>query len=96
MYFTINPKGEIMDISIVLEFFAQFALNNPKLAGICSIAYLIGLGAKTLREAAEKFVLDSPSKEDDKKLEEVKKNPIYKGVSVVLDFLFRLKKPESK
>ena len=85
-----------MDITVVLEFFAQFALNNPKLAGVCAIAYLIGLGAKTLREAAEKFVLESPSKEDDKKLEEVKKNPIYKGLSVVLDFLFRLKKPESK
>jgi hypothetical protein len=85
-----------MDISGVLDFFSSFALSNPKLAGIAATAYLIGLGAKTLREAIEKFVLESPSKEDDKKLEEVKQNPIYKAAIVALDFLFRLKKPESK
>lgn len=85
-----------MDISAILEFVANFALNNPKLAGICTVAYLIGLGAKISREAIEKFVLESPSKEDDKKLEEIKQKPFVKMGLKVLDFLFRLKKPESK
>ena len=82
-----------MDFNVILDFVSNFALSNPKLTGACAVAYLIGLGAKTIREAAEKFVLESPSKKDDEKLAQVQKNPIYKGVSIVLDFLFRLKKP---
>lgn len=82
-----------MDFTIILDFVANFAINNPSLAGACAIAYLIGLGAKILRESIEKFVLESPSKEDDAKLEEVKKNKVYQVVSIALDFLFRLKKP---
>ena len=82
-----------MDISTLFDLLASFAMSNPKLAGFFSIAYMIGLGAKTLREAVEKFVLESPSKEDDLKLEEAKKSSAYKVFSMVLDFLFRLKKP---
>lgn len=82
-----------MDYNVILDFVANFALNNPKLAGFCAVAYLVGLGAKTLREGVEKFVLESPSKKDDEKLDQVKKNPVYKSVSIALDFLFRLKKP---
>jgi hypothetical protein len=85
-----------MDFSVILDFAANFALGNPKLVGVCGIAYLVGLGAKILRESAEKFILESPSKDDDAKLAKAKSNPVYKTVSIVLDFLFRLKKPESK
>lgn len=85
-----------MDFSMFFEFIANFALGNPKLAGFCAIAYLVGMGAKILRDAVEQFVLASPSQSDDIKLGEIKKSSAYKIVSYVLDFLFRLKKPEAK
>ncbi len=85
-----------MELSAILDFLANFALNNPKLASFCSVAYLVGLGAKIARESYEKFVVESPSKKDDEKLEEIKKKPVVKYSLMVLDFLFRLKKPESK
>lgn len=85
-----------MDFNVILDFAANFALTNPKLAGFCAIAYVVGLGAKIARESVEKFVLESPSKKDDEQLEKVKANPVYKYSSIVLDFLFRLKKPSSK
>ena len=85
-----------MDFSVIFDFLASFALGNPKLAGFCAIAYMIGMGAKILREAVEKFILSTPSKSDDLAFEKAKENPIVKIVFQVLDFLFRLKKPESK
>lgn len=85
-----------MDFSVIFDFAANFALSNPKFAGICAVAYMVGLGAKFLRDAVEQFILSSPSKSDDLELEKVKKSVAYKIVGYVLDFLFRLKKPESK
>lgn len=85
-----------MDFSVILDLIVNFALSNPKLAGACTIAYLIGLGAKTIREAVEKFVLESPSKEDDAKYAALVQKPVFKFVFLALDFLFRLKKPNSK
>jgi hypothetical protein len=84
-----------MDISII-NFIADFALNNPQIAGLCAIAYLVGLGAKLIRDAVEKFILESPSKSDDAALEKAKSGKAYRSVSYVLDFLLRLKKPVSK
>jgi hypothetical protein len=85
-----------MDISAALDLVANFMNSNPKLASFCVIAYTIGLMAKIGREAIEKFVVESPSKSDDEKLNKLKQNPAYKIFSMVLDFLFRLKKPEIK
>lgn len=85
-----------MDYTVIIDFVSSFALGNPKLAGACAIAYIIGLGSKIAREAIEKFVLESPSKKDDEALEKAKKNPAYKVISAVLDLAFRLKKPEGK
>jgi hypothetical protein len=85
-----------MDLSVILNFAADFALSNPKFAGACAVAYMIGVGAKILREAIESFVLASPSKSDDLALEKAKANPIVKIAFQVLDVLFRLKKPEAK
>ena len=85
-----------MDLSNIVELIANFALNNPKLAGSLSAAYLTGIGLKILREAIEKFVLESPSKNDDLILDNFKKKNSYKVISFVLDVLLRLKKPESK
>lgn len=83
-----------MELSPIIDFIVSFVTSNPKLATFCTVAYLIGLGAKLSREAIENFVLISPSKKDDEKLEEIKKTKIYKSVSLVLDVLFRLKRPE--
>lgn len=85
-----------MDLSVALDFVVGLAQQNPKLAGICIVAYPVGIAVKIAREAVEKFVLESPSKEDDKKLEEVKKSPVFKAVEFVLDLLLRIKKPEAK
>lgn len=82
-----------MDLSVIVSLVVNFATENPKFAGFCAIAYVIGLAAKTVREAVEKFVKESPSKEDDKKLEEVESKPVVKGLLFVLDFFLRLKKP---
>jgi hypothetical protein len=83
-----------MEVSPVIDFIVSFVISNPKLAGFCTVAYLVGLGAKLSREAIENYDLLSPSKKDDEKLEEIKKGKPYKYVSLVLDILFRLKKPE--
>ncbi len=85
-----------MDLSNIIDFIVNFSLNNPKLAGTLSFAYLAGVGLKVLREAIEKFVLESPSQKDDIFLEDLKKKSGYKVVSFILDVLLRLKKPESK
>lgn len=88
-----------MDSSIldgVINFIVGAVAQYPKLAGILAIAYIVGLAVKVLRDAVEKFVLESPSKSDDLKLEEIKKNSIVKIVLYVADLLIRLKKPESK
>jgi hypothetical protein len=85
-----------MDLTVIFDFLASFALGNPKFAGFCAIAYIIGMGAKILREAIEKFILASPSKSDDAAYAKAQANPVVKIVFQILDLLFRLKKPESK
>ena len=83
-----------MEVSAILDFLASFAMNNAKLAGFCTIAYTVGLGAKIVREGVEKFVAQTESQEDDKKLAKVQESAVYKSVSFILDLLFRLKKPK--
>ena len=83
-----------MEVSMILDFLANFAVGNAKLAGFCTIAYTVGLGAKIVREGVEKFVSQTESQEDDKKLAEVQGSKAYKAVSFILDLLFRLKKPK--
>lgn len=84
-----------MDVTSLLTLLANFASANPKLVGVCAVLYVVGLVAKIVREAVEKFVAESPSKEDDKKLEEIKASPAFKAVEFVLDLFLRLKKPQS-
>jgi len=83
-----------MDFSMVSDLVVNFAMSNPKLVGFCAVAYMIGFGAKIVRSAIEQFIAASPSKEDDLKLEEIKKKPAYKVVAFILDLFLRLKKPE--
>jgi hypothetical protein len=82
-----------MDLSVIASLVANFATENPKFAGFCAVAYVIGLASKAVREAAVKFVQESPSKEDDKKLAEIESKPAVKAVLFVLDFFLRFKKP---
>lgn len=70
--------------------------SNPKVVAVLAIAYMVGVVLKVLRSAIESFVLESPSKSDDLKLEEIKKNPIAKVALFVADLLIRFKKPEIK
>jgi hypothetical protein len=80
-----------MDLSSIIDVAINFAQSNPKLAGFCTIAYLVGFGAKVIRESVEKFVAETPSKEDDKKLAEIESSKTFKAVSAVLDLFFRIK-----
>lgn len=85
-----------MDVSQLLQLFANFAQSNPKLSGAFAIAYMIGIGAKSIRSAIETFVQDSPSKSDDEKLAKIESGSGFKIVSSILDILLRIKKPEVK
>ena len=79
-------------MEMMLSFVSSFAMNNPKMAGFCAIAYMIGLAAKTVRETVEKYVKESPSQEDDKKLAEMMEKPFFKYAWMMADFFFRMKK----
>lgn len=80
-----------MDLTALTELVVGVATSSPKLAGFCTIAYGIGFGVKLLREAVSKFVSESESKEDDKKLEEIESSKGFKAFAMVMDLFFRLK-----
>lgn len=80
----------------IVNFIIGLSAQYPKLVSIFAILYIAGIALKVVREAIEKFILESPGKADDLKLEEVKKNPIVKGVLFFADLLVRFKKPEAK
>lgn len=80
-----------MEMSSLLDLAVNFVHSNPKLASFCMVAYSVSLASKSLRMAVEKYVADSPSKEDDKKLEEIESSKAFKVVSAVIDLLFRFK-----
>lgn len=80
----------------LLNFIIGFGTSNPKAAPFLAILFLVGLAAKLIREAIEKFVLSTPSKRDDEKLAKAKQNKVVKVVLFILDLLFRLKTPEAK
>lgn len=75
----------------IINFVLDLAGQNPKITAILAVAYLIGVAIKIVREAAEKFVLESPSKSDDIKLEEIKQNKVVKAILFLADLLIRLK-----
>lgn len=75
----------------IINFIIGLTGQYPKLTAILAIAYVVGLGIKIVREAIEKFIVESPSKEDDKKLEEIKNNKIVKVILFIADLLIRFK-----
>lgn len=84
-------------MEVILQTIAGYlqgmAAANPKLVAALALAYLIGLGLKLFREAVEKFVLESPSKDDDAVLAKVEASPVAKVVFFIMDLLIRFKKP---
>jgi hypothetical protein len=75
----------------IINFILNVAGQNPKITAILAVAYLVGVAIKIVREAVEKFVLESPSKDDDLKLEEIKQNKVVKAVLFLADLLIRFK-----
>lgn len=82
---------EVFLVSIV-SYINGMALNNPKIVGVLAIAYIVGLVLKLVREAAQKFIAESPSKEDDVKLAEFEKSQVAKVLYFLADLLIRFKK----
>ena len=80
----------------IANYLMTLSASQPKLVAVLAVAYIVGVALKILRSAIEAFVLESPSKEDDAKLEEIKKSQAAKIVFFVIDLLIRFKKPESK
>lgn len=78
-------------LSGVVNFILSLTTQFPKLTAILAVAYLVGVAIKIVREAVEKFVIESPSKSDDLKLEEIKQNKAVKAVLFLADLLIRLK-----
>ena len=83
-----------MDVFIisVVGYLNELAATNPKLVSVLAIAYIIGLVLKIVRESVQKFVLESPSKDDDLKLAEVEAKPVVKALYLLADLLIRFKK----
>lgn len=79
-------------LASIVSYIESLSASNPKLVGILAIAYMVGLVLKIVREAVEKFVKESPSIEDDKKLAEIEQSPIAKAVFFLMDLLIRFKK----
>lgn len=79
-------------LASVVGWIESMAVSNPKLVGILAIAYIVGLVMKILCESVKKFILESPSKADDAKLEAFEKSQVAKIVYFVIDLLIRFKK----
>lgn len=75
----------------ILGYVIELAAKYPEAAALFSVLYLVGLFFKVAREAAEKFVSESPSKEDDAKWAQIKESKPYKAFSWFADVLLRVK-----
>lgn len=69
----------------------SYATAHPTLLPILSALYLTGLGFRTVRGAAEKFVSDSHDKASEAYLAKIESSVVFKYVAMAADFLFRLK-----
>lgn len=78
-------------LGTIANYLIEMSQANPKLIAILAIAYMVGLVLKLVREAVEKFVKESPSLEDDKKLAELEKSQAAKALFFVIDLLIRFK-----
>jgi hypothetical protein len=75
----------------VINFILGLTVQFPKLTAILAVAYIVGVVIKVIREAAEKIVAETANKEDDLKLEEIKKGKVVKAILFLADVLIRLK-----
>lgn len=78
-------------MEMVIGYVIELASKYPEAAALFAVLYLVGLFFKVLREAADKFVLESPSKEDDSKWAEIKEGKIFKAAAWLADVLLRIK-----
>lgn len=83
---------EVVILGIV-NYLTAMSAANPKLVSVFAILYVVGLGFKVLRSAVEAFVLESPSKVDDAKLDSFKNSSAGKIVFFIADLLVRFKTP---
>jgi len=81
-----------MILSGIAGYLEALSANNPKLMAVLAVAYMVGFGLKLVISAVKAFVLESPSKEDDLKLEKFEQGKVGKLVYFILDLLIRFKK----
>lgn len=78
-------------MEMVIGYVLEIASKYPEAAALFAVLYLVGLFFKVIREAADKFVLESPSKEDDTKWAQIKEGKVFKTASWLGDVLLRIK-----
>jgi hypothetical protein len=67
------------------------AVSFPQLTAIFAVLYVVGFGAKVIREAAKSIVAETPSKKDDEKLAALEQSKAAKAIFFVLDLFLRIK-----
>jgi hypothetical protein len=85
-----------MDLSLIsnaiVSNVVQYAAAHAGVAAVLSVLYIAGLVFKVARTAIEAYVKESPSKDDDLKLDAVEKSMAAKVVFFFMDLLIRFKK----
>jgi len=76
----------------IIKLILDFAMGYPQVSAILLIIGGARAVFKPIVALAQAYVSATPSLEDDKILDSVQKNPIFKAVEFVLDYLFSLKK----
>jgi hypothetical protein len=66
-------------------------INNPKLAATCTVMYLLRLVMKPVCSAINKYIQDTPSKNDDTWLAEFLDRPVVKQLVYLIDMFASIK-----
>ncbi len=74
-----------------MEAFLQF----PWFVQLVVVMGSLRLVFKPIFALVERYIADSPSKDDDAKLAAVKASPIYKALSFIVDLLLSVKLPQA-
>ena len=88
------PTVEAPDI--VADFIGGIAQDHPWLLAALAVVGFLRTIFKPLRLAVEKFVADSPDKDDDAKLEAVERSFLFRAFAWFLDYSASVKLPPPK
>lgn len=75
----------------IADFLIKMATSNPKLVSVLAIGYTVSIAIKLIREAAAKYVAETPDNSDNLKLEKLEQNKVVKVLLFLADVLVRAK-----